>query len=94
MDPLVFSNFEDETRRETGRKPKRFIRGSLQLEAERFCRASAVQLEVVYGGGSKQQQLAGLRKLPSVLVATPGRLLEFLEALISGRFWALKRKEQ
>lgn len=48
-------------------------------EAERFCRASALQLEVIYGGGSKQQQLAGLRKLPSVLVATPGRLLEFLE---------------
>ena len=34
---------------------------------------------MIYGGGSKQQQLAGLRKKPTILAATPGRLLEFLE---------------
>ena len=49
-------------------------------QSERFCRAGdALELEVIYGGGSKQQQLAGLRKKPTILAATPGRFLEFLE---------------
>ena len=50
-------------------------------ESDRFCRAGgdAIQLEVIYGGGSKQQQLAGLRKKPRIVAATPGRLIEFLE---------------
>lgn len=54
-------------------------------QSERFCRAGdALELEVIYGGGSKQQQLAGLRKKPTILAATPGRLLEFLEDLARG----------
>lgn len=50
-------------------------------ESDRFCRAGgdAIQLEVIYGGGFKQQQLAGLRKKPRIVAATPGRLIEFLE---------------
>lgn len=50
-------------------------------ESDRFCRVGgdAIQLEVIYGGGSKQQQLAGLRKKPRIVAATPGRLIEFLE---------------
>ncbi|CAL1141209.1 unnamed protein product [Cladocopium goreaui] len=60
--------------------PTRELVAQIQKSSERFCRAGdALELEVIYGGGSKQQQLAGLRKKPTILAATPGRLLEFLE---------------
>ncbi|EXJ13651.1 DEAD/DEAH box helicase [Imhoffiella purpurea] len=36
--------------------------------------------EVITGGESKGHQIASLRKNPEILVATPGRLLEFLES--------------
>ncbi|CAE7217138.1 unnamed protein product [Symbiodinium natans] len=59
--------------------PTRELVAQIQRSAERFCKTTQILLETIYGGASKAEQLAGLRKMPAVVVATPGRLIEFLE---------------
>ncbi|MCX2744248.1 DEAD/DEAH box helicase [Mangrovivirga sp. M17] len=40
--------------------------------------AKAVNIEVVYGGASIEQQIKALRKAPHILIATPGRLIDLI----------------
>lgn len=47
-------------------------------EAERFRVATGIATAAVYGGAPRGEQLAAIRGRPEVLVATPGRLVDFL----------------
>jgi ATP-dependent RNA helicase DDX5/DBP2 len=59
--------------------PTRELATQIQEEAEKFGRGAGYASAVAYGGAPKRDQLAAIRNA-SVLVATPGRLNDFLEA--------------
>merc|ERR1712106_403286 len=48
--------------------------------AQEFGRASKIKSTCVYGGAPKYPQLADLQRGAEIVIATPGRLLDFLEA--------------
>ncbi|KAL8714153.1 MAG: hypothetical protein Q9220_001882 [cf. Caloplaca sp. 1 TL-2023] len=59
--------------------PTRELSSQIFDEARRLCYRSMLRPCVVYGGGPSSEQMSELRKGCDVLIATPGRLLDFLE---------------
>lgn len=59
--------------------PTRELATQIQEEALKFGSAVACYSVVVYGGASKGYQMRSLRSRPQIVVATPGRLNDFLE---------------
>ena len=58
--------------------PTRELALQIELEAHKLTYSSPIQCVCVYGGSSSQQQLALLAKGVDILIATPGRLNDFL----------------
>lgn len=65
--------------------PTRELATQIFDEARRLCYRSMLRPCVIYGGAPAGEQMDQLRKGCDVLIATPGRLLDFLErnALLS-----------
>eukprot|EP01069_Polyplicarium_translucidae_P000885 Polyplicarium_translucidae@DN1431_c0_g1_i1.p1 len=59
--------------------PTRELAQQIHGEARKFCFATGVRACVVYGGGRASDQYRSLRLGCDILVATPGRLLDFLQ---------------
>ena len=59
--------------------PTRELATQIQDETLKFGSSVACYSVVVYGGASKGYQLRSLRSRPQIVVATPGRLNDFLE---------------
>lgn len=68
--------------------PTRELATQIFDESRRFCYRSMLRPCVVYGGADLTSQRAELEKGCDLLVATPGRLLDFLER---GRSLSLRR---
>lgn len=45
-----------------------------------YGKGSSFRTAAIYGGASRNKQLGELRRKPNILVATPGRLLDFIES--------------
>mmetsp|Transcript_52589 Transcript_52589/g.170917 ORF Transcript_52589/g.170917 Transcript_52589/m.170917 type:complete len:581 (-) Transcript_52589:19-1761(-) len=60
--------------------PTRELVCQIAVEAERFRKVADITAVAVYGGAPRHEQLAALRSRPSIVVATPGRLMDFLLA--------------
>lgn len=58
--------------------PTRELAAQIGESAEGYAAASGMRHTVVFGGVPKGKQFAELRKRPHLLVATPGRLLDFM----------------
>ena len=58
--------------------PTRELAIQLDESARRYSSGSGVRHAVVYGGASKYAQIQILRSRPRLLIATPGRLLDFI----------------
>lgn len=59
--------------------PTRELAVQIQVECNKFGRACGINSTCVYGGAPKHAQLADIRRGVHVVVATPGRLNDFLE---------------
>ena len=59
--------------------PTRELATQIQEEADKFGRAAGYMSACAYGGAGKREQLSAMRSA-SVLVATPGRLNDFLDS--------------
>lgn len=59
--------------------PTRELATQIFDEARRLCYRSMLRPCVIYGGAPAVEQMGQLRKGCDVLIATPGRLLDFLE---------------
>ena len=59
--------------------PTRELAIQIELEAQKLCNASGVVAAVVYGGAKAGGQLAKLAKGVDLMVATPGRLQDFVD---------------
>lgn len=59
--------------------PTRELATQIHDEASKFARASGCSSACVYGGQPKREQLPAVRAGAPILVATPGRLNDFLE---------------
>lgn len=59
--------------------PSRELAGQIFDEARRLCYRSMLRPCVIYGGTPVREQMDELRKGCDVLVATPGRLIDFME---------------
>lgn len=60
--------------------PTRELANQIQEECNRFGRASGIRNTCLYGGVSKRNQIYDLRNGADIVIATPGRLLDLLEA--------------
>jgi len=63
--------------------PTRELVMQIDNEVNKFCRSSSyatIRHCAVFGGQKRERQLLALRKQPEILIATPGRLIDFLEA--------------
>lgn len=60
--------------------PTRELAVQIQMEAFHFGEATGVRDAVVYGGVARRGQVQELRRGAELCIATPGRLLDFLEA--------------
>ena len=59
--------------------PTRELAIQIHAECEKFCQAAGAKSVVLYGGAAKGDQLRALRSGADVVVATPGRINDFLE---------------
>jgi len=59
--------------------PTRELAQQIQEVAEQFGRSTDIRNVCVYGGTPRYQQLQQLRMSPQIMIATPGRLLDFME---------------
>jgi len=59
--------------------PTRELAMQIEEETEKFAKICQLSSLCVYGGVPKNEQLQGLQKGAEILIATPGRLLDFLE---------------
>jgi len=59
--------------------PARELAVQIFNEARKFCYRSMLRPCVVYGGGPIRDQIAQLQRGCDVLVASPGRLVDFME---------------
>ena len=59
--------------------PTRELAIQIELEAEKLCHRSELHGVCVYGGGNSRTQLSKMAHGCQILVATPGRLTDFLE---------------
>lgn len=60
--------------------PTRELARQILAEVQRFARYTFLESAMVIGGEGFREQAALLRKVPDILVATPGRLLEHIQA--------------
>eukprot|EP00921_Rhytidocystis_pertsovi_P000084 GHVQ01000203.1.p1 GENE.GHVQ01000203.1~~GHVQ01000203.1.p1 ORF type:complete len:627 (+),score=78.02 GHVQ01000203.1:100-1881(+) len=60
--------------------PTRELVMQIYTEAEKFGRTSKLAMAAVYGGTPRHGQIRSLRQGAELVVATPGRLLDFLES--------------
>ena len=60
--------------------PTRELAVQIQKECDRFGRSSDIKNTVVYGGAPRGPQAGALRRGVEILIATPGRLIDFLES--------------
>merc|ERR1712240_279190 len=60
--------------------PTRELAVQIQEVAEQFGKASRLRSACVYGGAPKGPQLRDLERGAEICIATPGRLIDFLEA--------------
>ncbi|WIA12214.1 hypothetical protein OEZ85_012283 [Tetradesmus obliquus] len=60
--------------------PTRELAMQIKVEAEKFGRSSGVRNTCVYGGAPKGPQLRDIRDGCAIVIATPGRLNDFLES--------------
>jgi len=60
--------------------PTRELAMQIQSEVEKFSHASHIRVTAVFGGVSRYGQAADLRRGTEIVIATPGRLLDFLES--------------
>jgi ATP-dependent RNA helicase DDX3X len=58
--------------------PTRELASQIELEAHKLCHSSQIRCVCVYGGTSARGQLSDLAAGVDILVATPGRLNDFL----------------
>ena len=58
--------------------PNRELATQIFDEARRFCYRTMFRPAVIYGGGPIPEQIAQLAKGADVLIATPGRLCDFI----------------
>lgn len=73
--------------------PTRELAVQIQNECQKFGASSRIKSTCVYGGAPKGPQASDLRRGVEIVIATPGRLIDFLEsrwALAPGtrRAWA------
>lgn len=61
--------------------PTRELAQQINKEVENFSNVSGARLKtaVVFGGSNRSPQIVQLRNQPQIVIATPGRLLDFLE---------------
>lgn len=59
--------------------PTRELAVQIFNEARKFCYRTMLRPCVVYGGGPKRDQEAQLSKGCDILIASPGRLIDFIE---------------
>jgi ATP-dependent RNA helicase DDX3X len=59
--------------------PSRELATQIFDEARRFCYRSMLRPCVLYGGGPVKEQMIQLQKGCDVLIATPGRLCDFID---------------
>merc|ERR1719258_475668 len=59
--------------------PTRELAMQIQNEVQKFSHASPIRCTAVYGGVSRYGQASDLRRGSEIVIATPGRLLDFLE---------------
>ncbi|VEL35946.1 unnamed protein product, partial [Protopolystoma xenopodis] len=59
--------------------PTRELAQQVESVSEEFCANSKIHIACCYGGAPRSLQLRRLQKYPEVVIATPGRLLDFLE---------------
>lgn len=60
--------------------PTRELAVQIKEEADRFGRSSGIRNTVIYGGASRGPQLRDIRYGVDIVIATPGRLNDFLES--------------
>lgn len=60
--------------------PTRELAQQVEKVAEEFCSYSGFRSASLYGGASRGSQLEQLGQSPEMVIATPGRLLDFLES--------------
>jgi ATP-dependent RNA helicase DDX5/DBP2 len=59
--------------------PTRELAMQIHVEVQRFTRGSSIRSAAVFGGVSRHGQASELRRGVEICIATPGRLLDFLE---------------
>uniref|UniRef100_A0A7S4JE29 RNA helicase n=1 Tax=Odontella aurita TaxID=265563 RepID=A0A7S4JE29_9STRA len=59
--------------------PTRELAAQIQLEAEKLCHNSTIRPVVVYGGADQRKQVRELAHGADIVVATPGRLTDFID---------------
>lgn len=60
--------------------PTRELANQTQQEVSKFGHSSRIKNTAVYGGVPKSKQSADLNRGVEIVIATPGRLLDFLES--------------
>lgn len=60
--------------------PTRELAVQIKEEADKFGNSSGIKNTVVYGGVKKHTQIRALQTGVEILIATPGRLIDHLEA--------------
>ena len=58
--------------------PTRELAMQIEQEARKFAQCCKISTVAIYGGVPKYEQLQKLRQGVEILIATPGRLLDFL----------------
>lgn len=59
--------------------PTRELCQQISAEAQKFGRPAGINTTAIYGGASKGPQIGDLMRGQDIIVATPGRLLDFLQ---------------
>ena len=62
--------------------PTRELAKQIVYDCNRFGKALDIRTVCIYGGNGRQFQIKDLEAVPQLIVATPGRLLDFLEASV------------
>ena len=65
--------------------PTRELAKQIQNEARRLAHGTILRSVVIYGGSSVRHQASQIRKGTHLLVATPGRLMDFVDKGIVSR---------
>merc|ERR1740117_2277419 len=60
--------------------PTRELAVQIKVECDKFGSSSQIKNTCVYGGAPKRQQMGDLQRGAEIVIATPGRLIDFLES--------------